>query len=242
MCVIAWSWQEHPEYPLVVIGNRDELHGRLAEPARWWADAPHVLAGRDVEGGGTWLGVTSGGRFATVTNRRPGQRPQGAPSRGGLAAGFLRSGADASSAVGTIAEAAELYAGFNLLLADTAALFFVSNRESKRDLARGTYGMANGSLDEPVPKVQRLTRALATWSGSGAPPNPSQWLDWLSDDEALDGGNPLSAIFVQGDRYGTRASSVVVFAADGSVSFVERRFHAGGQRAGESRFEFKVTS
>jgi len=240
MCVIAWCWRQHPDYPLAVIGNRDELHERAAEPAHWWGDAPEVLAGRDAEAGGTWLGVTRGGRFAAVTNRRPAQRPPDAPSRGALTAGFLKTAIDVPAAAAGIAAAADLYAGFNLLIGDREALAFVSNRESDRVLAPGVYGMANAGLDEPAAKVQGLKAILDQWAASGDPPAFDAWLDRLADDAAPDEDNPLSAVFVRGERYGTRASTVFVLAADGRARFVERRFGAGGAALGEERFDFRA--
>lgn len=240
MCVIAWAWRTHPDYPLVVLGNRDELHARPAEPAHWWPEAPAILAGRDAEAGGTWLGVTRAGRFAVVTNRRPGRRPPAAPSRGALAAGYLRSTQDAATAAAGIAGEAARYAGFNLLLADCATLEFVSNRESQQTLAPGVYAMANAGLDEPIPKVGRLRAGLAAWAHAHARPAPADWLAWLADAAALAGRDPLSAVFVRGARYGTRASTVLVLGATGDAVFIERRFAAGGAPLDENQFRFAL--
>lgn len=238
MCVIAWAWRAHPDYPLVVIGNRDELHARPAEPAGWWDEAPQVLAGRDAEAGGTWLGVTRAGRFAAVTNRRPGRRPPAAPSRGALTAAFLKSGDDAATAAAAVA--AGRYAGFNLLLGDGTSLEFVSNREPARMLAPGVYGMANAELDEAAPKVRRLRDALATWARTRAGPTPAAWIARLGEDVPLAGEDPLSAVFVRGASYGTRASTVLVLGADAGAVFVERRFAAGGAPLDENQFRFKL--
>lgn len=240
MCVIAWSWRAHPDYPLVVAGNRDELHARPAEPAHWWDEAPQVLAGRDSEAGGTWLGVTRSGRFAVVTNRRPGRRPPEAPSRGALTAGFLCSDYAADGAAKQISGMADQYAGFNLLVADGTALHFVSNRDADRALTPGVHAMANANLDEPAPKVRRLAEGLSAWSRAAARPAPEQWLAWLADDSTLERDNPLSAVFVRGERYGTRASTVIVFGANGDVVFIERRFAAGGVPLDENQFHFVI--
>lgn len=240
MCVIAWSWRAHPDYPLVVIGNRDELHARRAEPAHWWDESPQLLAGRDAEAGGTWLGVTRAGRFAVVTNRRPGNRPPQAPSRGELVAGFLQSDRDAATAATECSARAPRYAGFNLLLTAGSVLRFVSNRERGRALAPGIYGMANGALDEPLPKVQHLTGGLAAWAGGHAAPAPERWLAWLTDSAELAADDPASAVFVRGKRYGTRASTVVIFGADGTAVFIERRFGSSGAPLGENQFRFVI--
>jgi len=240
MCVIAWCWRKHPDFPLAVIGNRDELHGRPAEPAHWWGDAPGVLAGRDAEAGGTWLGVTRGGRFAAVTNRHPAQRPPEAPSRGALTAGFLKTAIDVPAAAAGIAAGADLYAGFNLLIGDPGALAFVSNREADRSLAAGVYGMANGPLDERVPKVRRLTAGLDAWAHSHDEPDFDAWFEWLADDTPGEADNPMSAVFVRGGRYGTRASTIYVLRSDGEARFLERRFGPGGAMLGDESFDFRV--
>lgn len=233
MCVIAWAWRAHPRYRLVVLANRDERHARPAEPLHWWADAPEVLAGRDAEAGGTWLGASRSGRFAALTNR-PGPPPAGAPSRGELAAGFLASSAGAVAAASLLAARADAYAGFNLLLVDAEALAFVSNREPPRALDAGVYGMANGALDERSPKVRQLVARLAAWAGGGGEPAEREWFAWLADDAPAPGGGAASAIFVRGAEYGTRASSVVTLAADGAGRIAERRFDAAGRMTDES--------
>ena len=90
MCLIVLAWQVHPDYPLVVAANRDEFFARPAAAAAFWSDAPDVLAGRDLEAGGTWLGVTRRQRFSALTNYREGGRKLvGTRSRGSLVADFL---------------------------------------------------------------------------------------------------------------------------------------------------------
>lgn len=233
MCVIAWAWRARPDCRLVVLANRDEYHGRAAEPLHRWPDAPGILAGRDAEAGGTWLGVGRGGRFAAVTNR-PGPRPGDAPSRGGLPADYLRSSQPAAAAAAAVAERAGSYAGFNLLLADADTLAFVSNRESAAMLVPGVGGMANDALAEDAPKVRELTLRLGRWAAGASPAQEAQWFAWLADDEAAADGAPTSAIFVRGETYGTRSSTVLVVAADGSGRIVERRFGPGGHPLGET--------
>ena len=237
MCLIAWSWQGHPDYPLVVLANRDEFHARPCEPAHWWTDAPEVLAGRDLEAGGTWLGLDRRGRLAALTNRR-GAKPGGAPSRGELPVAFLRGGRDAATAVEAIGARADAYAGFNLLLFDGERLGFVSNREPIRLLDAGAHAMANAGLDEPIPKVDTLRGRLEAWARRGEAPDPGQWLEWLADPRPLQ-ETALSATFVPGHEYGTRASTIVIFDAAGGVRMVERGFAPGGRELDTVRFEFE---
>lgn len=239
MCVIAWAWRAHPRYPLVVLANRDERHARRTAALHWWRQPPGLLAGRDLEAGGTWMGVSGSGRFAAVTNR-PGEKPDGAPSRGGLPVGFLADVADAAAHAADVARRADDYAGFNLLLGDGRSLAFVSNREPDRLLEPGIYGMANAALGEDAPKVRRLTALLEEWVETGAPAAPRQWLDRLGETQSAPGGGPESAVLVCGADYGTRASSVLAIGADARTVFLERGFGALGRRADVAAFEFEL--
>src|SRR5579871_716324 len=91
MCLLALAWHSHPDYSLILAGNRDERHARASAAASFWSEAPELLAGRDLEAGGTWLGVTTTGRYAVVTNYREGLEPAKAPrSRGALTSDFLK--------------------------------------------------------------------------------------------------------------------------------------------------------
>ncbi|MGH8162554.1 MAG: NRDE family protein [Gammaproteobacteria bacterium] len=238
MCVIAWAWRAHPRYPFAVLANRDERHARPSAPLGWWTDAPDILAGRDLEAGGTWLGVTRSGRFAALTNR-PGEKPPAAISRGALTTRFLAALTPADEAAGALAGEKDGYAGFNLLFGDGDRLALVSNRESDRALVPGVHGMANGALDEAIPKVARLVGMLSRWSGAAAGPDDDAWFELLADAEPALKGKPESAIFVRGSAYGTRSSSIVLFGADGLVRFSERRFDVSGWECGAIAFEFR---
>src|SRR6185295_11671730 len=98
MCLIVLGWRVHAEHPLIVAANRDEFHARPAAPAAFWEDHPGILAGRDLEAGGTWMGGSRSGRFAAVTNYRGGRDPSAKVSRGALVTGFLL-GSDSESFV-----------------------------------------------------------------------------------------------------------------------------------------------
>lgn len=239
MCVLAWAWRVHPDYPLVVLANRDELHARLTASLGWWADVPTIAAGRDREAGGTWLGVSRSGRFAALSNR-PGPKPARAPSRGELVAGFLAGGESAAVAAATIEARANHYAGFNLLLGDGRELAYVSNREPGRLLASGIYGMANGGFNEVSPRGKRLVDQVSLWVRERGLPEPQTWFDLLADETRAQAEDPLSALFVRGKVYGTRASQLVWFGAAGRGSIRERRFDARGRVEAEQALEFEV--
>jgi uncharacterized protein with NRDE domain len=258
MCLISFAFDAHPAYRLVVAANRDEFHARPTAPAGWWADAPQVLAGRDLRDGGTWMGVTRGGRFAAVTNYRdPGfAQRAGAPSRGARVADFLRGTAEAEAYMRELAGRAARYNGFNLLVGDAGGLFYLSNRaEGVRRLEPGVYGLSNHLLDTPWPKVvrakQSMADALARADASGDGWESGLW-EMLADrvvaaDDALpDTGvgaereRLLSAPFISGDVYGTRASTVLTLARDGQVRMVERSVASGQDGWTESRHAFRI--
>ena len=165
MCLIYVAWRRHPRYRLVVAANRDEYHARPAAAAHWWEDAPGVLAGRDLEAGGTWMGITRGGRFAAVTNYRDSVKPapgtgRGAtapaavPSRGTLVGAFLTGGESAPAYLDRVAKEGHRYNGFSLLAMDGETLAFASNRARGVTLLEpGVFGLSNHLLDTPWPKV-----------------------------------------------------------------------------------------
>ncbi len=129
MCLILFAVEQHPDYPLVVIANRDEYYARPSRDAYWWDDAD-IYAGRDLEAGGTWLGVARRGRFAAVTNvREPGSMTPGKRSRGELTRDYLAGHDSAEAYLGDLAARDQEYSGFNLLLGEPTALWFYSNRE-----------------------------------------------------------------------------------------------------------------
>ena len=155
MCLIVFAIDSHPRYPFVLAANRDEFYARPTQPLQVWPDAPHVLAGRDLEAGGTWLGITRNRRFAAITNVREGvQRTAAQRSRGELTRDFLLGKQSAAQYAQLAYADGEHYAGFNLLLGDGASIYYCSNRgETPRALDRGIYGLSNDSLDTQWPKV-----------------------------------------------------------------------------------------
>lgn len=255
MCLIVFSLLEHPEYPLIFAGNRDEFHGRPTAAAHFWSEHPDLLAGRDLQAGGTWLGVRRSGRFATVTNyREPGEHRPDARSRGELVTNFLLEAPSARRFARSLESEGQAYNGFNLIFGGPDALFYVSNRgEKARRLQPGVYGLSNGSLDTPWPKVRRAKALFAEVTGEGDV-DPEALLEVLSDDwRPPDSELPAtglgrrwerqaSSIFIAGDEYGTRASTVLLVRKDGTTTFVERSFGPGGTEIGTEAFEFTIES
>jgi len=162
LCLIALAWKARPDLPLVVAANRDEWRERAAQPAHWWPDHPQIYAGRDLQAGGTWMGVTRAGRFAAVTNfRDPAEKRSTARSRGELVTSYLLGDSDPRSFLASLAARAGEYNGFNLILGDGESLWYYGSREgTAREIAPGVHGLSNHLLDEPWPKVVRARIAM----------------------------------------------------------------------------------
>lgn len=253
MCLLAVAWKAHPRYRLVLAANRDEFHARPADPLAHWPAthgprSPPILAGRDRQAGGTWLGLDPDRRLGVVTNFREPSRPApDAPSRGRLIPAFLAEGRPPGRFLDGLGPAAGAYAGFNLLLADAQELWYASNRAARfaAPLEPGLYGLSNGLIDAPWPKLRRLRAGLGDWLGAGET-GPAGLFALLADDTPADpadlpqtGLSPeweqrLSASFIRHPDYGTRCSTVVLVGHDGAVEIVERRFDPAGAATGET--------
>lgn len=252
MCLILAAWRAHPEYSLVVAANRDEFHARPTASAGFWPDAPHVLAGRDLEGGGTWLGITTGGRFAALTNYRdPARVVAGAPSRGELVRRFLAGDESPRHFRDWLQEVGGRYNGFNLLFGDSESLHAYSNcGTAPGELAPGIYGLSNHLLDTPWPKVAQGKSELAL--ALEALPDDGPLIDLLRDDRIapdellprtgvnLEWERLLSAAFIRSPRYGTRSSTVLLVAGR-EVRFDEASYDPAGRETGRCRVAFTLS-
>jgi len=254
MCLIVVGWRAHPAYPLVVAANRDEFLARPAVPAHWWTDAPDLLAGRDLEAGGTWMGLSRSGRFAALTNYRdPTLHRPGAPSRGTLVRDCLTRSDDADRQLRKVAEVSAQYAAFNLLVSDGRQLgIHESTTGAVRMLDPGVYGLSNHVLDTPWPKVklarERFTAAL------GRRPDTDAFLALLRDDQpapdhhlpetgvSADWERWLSPAFIRAPGYGTRCSTLILLDHGGNVTFREWTWNERGEFASEVTHRFAVAA
>ena len=156
MCLILFAYKVHPAYNLILAANRDEFYERPSASADFWEDSPQVLAGRDLQEGGTWMGIDRAGRFAAITNYRdPASLKNNAPSRGGLVSSYLCGNQSTDGYLEEISRQTQLYNGFNLIAGDRRELFAYSNRGEKQKLNPGIYGLSNHLLNTPWPKVLR---------------------------------------------------------------------------------------
>ena len=247
MCVVALAWNAHPRWRLLLAGNRDELHARPTAPLARWPDAG-LLAGRDLQSGGTWVGLDRRGRMAVVTNVRDGfAQPHLGPSRGALPVAFLAGIPNAAATTAELIANAERYAPFNLVLADAEACWHIGNHPLQREvLTTGVHGISNGRLDAPWPKTRYLIAALRTWIDAGDDDLQSLW-DAMADERiAMDDALPdtgvgielerkLSPAFIRGEAYGTRASTIIMVDREGRGFIHERRFGPNGVFAGETQ-------
>jgi uncharacterized protein with NRDE domain len=255
MCLILFSYGLHPEYPLILTGNRDEFYDRPTQPLGYWTDTPHILAGRDLKGNGTWLGTTLTGKVAAITNfRDPGTLKDDAPSRGGLIKNFL-CGTDSPRAYLTqVKKTGHHYNGFNLIAGDENELWYYSNQGGGVvEVAPGMHGLSNHFLDTPWPKVEKGKSTVAPvfsmpvidieavfdiLADSSFPP-----ISQLPDTGVGEAWERLlSPLFIVSDTYGTRSSSIVLIHKTGLVTFVERTYtpeEKGKIRQHTLTFKFK---
>ena len=256
MCLVLIAYRMHPRYPLVLAANRDEFHARPAAPLHWWHDGPPLLAGRDLQAGGTWCGLDSHGRLALVTNYRDPSlpKPQGS-SRGALVPEFLRGMQGARRYVHDAAARADRYAGFSLLAMDDSSLgYAVSHPEPGAwMLDPGIYGLSNHRLDAPWPKLLR-SRARFERAIADGDPVPARLLDILSDrtvaDDAalpdtgigLEWERLLSSPFIVSPEYGTRCSTVVLIDRRQRVSVEEQSYASDGETNIRVRVSFQSLS
>lgn len=244
MCLILVAWRVHPDFPLVVAANRDEFFARPTARAAWWSEPEGIFAGRDLQAGGTWLGVNRGGAFAGLTNfRDPAQQRPDTPSRGALVADALADTRPVTERLVWLARHGGDYNGFNLIFSDGRDLaIHESVSRQGRVLEPGLYGLSNHLLDSPWPKVvaakSRLHAAL------NCLPDTAPLLALLRDDRqapdeelprtgvSLEWERLLSSAFIRAPGYGTRGSTVILQDRTGRISFREWTWDEAGEQTG----------
>jgi uncharacterized protein with NRDE domain len=252
MCLAIIAFNSLTDWPLIVIANRDELHSRPTLPAGPWSDASNILGGRDLNAGGTWLGMTTSGKLALLTNfREPGRHDPIAPSRGLLTDQYLRGESTAKSFARDVQNHYHSYNGFNLLLGDGSDLWYCSNRSDVpvQQVKSGIMGISNASLDTPWPKLKRTRNAVSALLSQhilSAPPDPASFFDIMQDTRSASfselpqtGVGPereklLGSPFIKNERYGTRCITLIMQRSDGLVRFHEKRFDSQALVSGES--------
>lgn len=251
MCLVVLGLKAHPRYPLVVAANRDELLSRPAAPAGWWPGRDGLLAGRDLSAGGTWMGVTTSGRFAALTNvRDPRSALASAPSRGGLVTGFLLASDPPLAHLRRLAADPVRRNGYNLLAGEAGRVAWGSNAAGEpREAAGGVHALSNALLDTPWPKTRRVAAGLEALLARDEAIDPESLFALLADragapdDELPDTGVGLAAErilappFIVSPGYGTRGTTLLLVERGGRATYLERRFDASFREAGTVRFE-----
>jgi len=256
MCLILMALDCHPKYKLVITGNRDEFYDRPTKPAHFWTEEPRILAGIDTVKQGTWTGITTEGRFAAVTVfREPKSYPSNMPSRGLLAAQFLKSRETSAEFMSQLVSRGNLYKGFSLLAGDVDTIYYLSNRENNvRRLDRGLHGLSNNLLDVPWPKVTRGIQALSGCLAGEEVNVADIWnimanRDIPADNELPDTGvgveleRMLGPAFITSSKYGTLATTVIMVDRNNRVKFWERSF--GNPQSGSHTdvyYEFTIST
>jgi len=256
MCLILFAWQAHPHYPLVVAANRDEFHDRPTAPAEFWQESPSILAGRDIQAGGTWMGVSRNGRFAAISNYREPlfKTSKTEYSRGHLVRDFLLGDSAPASHAEHLQTRGADYRGFNLLIGDTDTLLYLSNRTQRPACVNaGIHGLSNHLLDTDWPKVNFGRTQLETILKHGDV-NPEALLELLADrgtkpptslaaeELQSEPESMTKRIFIDSPVYGTRSSTVLLVSQSGEISFIERQFDTSGTPIGTRSHNYKISS
>lgn len=267
MCLIAFAWHVHPRWRLVLVANRDEFHARPTAPLAPWDEAPDILAGRDLEAGGTWAGIAPHGRVSVITNVRDTAADHSGLSRGLLVADYLGSNVPARSHAVELMSSAKGFRPFNLLTFDHDDAYYLGNHPNARAqrVEPGVHGLSNADFNAPWPKTEALVGHLGAWVAEDARAgarashatddtiDPDLDLDALfslledqgawPDDVLPDTGvgiereRFLSSAFIVGETYGTRASTVILVDHEDRAFIAERRFGPHGVPQGEGRFD-----
>ncbi len=249
MCLILFANNVHPKYKLILAANRDEFYKRSTRPAQWWEDKTNVLAGKDLEGGGTWMGISKSGRIAALTNYRKLPITEKYDStRGKLVTDFLEGNIPGAEYLPVLEDSKDEFDGYNLLFGNADELYWYSNKEplSRRtvlnlqtaptQIESGIHGISNALLDTPWPKVEHGKEVLSTIVNESDQIDPNQLFDMLHntdlapDDDLPDTGigiefeRILSAAFIKSPDYGTRISTIILIDNANNVYFNERAF------------------
>lgn len=257
MCILFIAIEKHPHFPLIIAANRDEFHRRPTTESHFWGNSPNLLAGKDEQAGGTWMGVTRNGRVAALTNiRDPDKQNDNAATRGRLVTEFLKQNISEREYTNILETDAADFNGYNLLYGTLSPLnLSVFNNHTLRhqSLTAGYYGLSNASLDNPWPKIRRGKQALADYCESHNQIDTRILFRLLgdhtqaNDDELPETGVPfawekqLSSIFIRGETYGTRSSTILTVNNNNHVEWIEHSFNVTGECSHAARFEFDLT-
>jgi uncharacterized protein with NRDE domain len=252
MCLLLLAYKTHPNNKLIIAANRDEFYERPALPLHKWESTPEIFAGKDIQGKGTWLGITKNGKIAAITNYRDMNKIKAdAPTRGKLITDFLLRKTTAEKYSDILLETADTYNGYNLIYGDVDNLFYFSNiNKEPIKLSSGIHGISNHLLDTPWPKVVKSKKEF-TKIISEKNPSEDKLFQLLRDSEIFNKELPdtglgkelermVSPIFTVTEKYGTRSSSVIFVDLDNNVTFTEKSLVNENKKWKTSSFNFKI--
>lgn len=253
MCLINFQFQQHPNYKLIIAANRDEFFARPTKRAHFWEDEPQILAGRDLEKMGTWLGVTTSGRFAALTNfRDPTESTEGKWSRGDIVRSFLGGRMEAEGFLQRLREDKTHYPSFNVIVGTADSLWYYNNRQDEIiKVTQGTHSLSNAFFNTPWPKTERGKQSLQSCLHNKMIVDAGCLLTSLqSEEQAADEELPqtgvslqwerlLSSMFINSEQYGTRSSTVLTVDRNDRVQFIERTY-TNGRCTAEEPFHFVI--
>lgn len=255
MCLIFLSFNQHPDYPLIIAANRDEFYDRPASSIGLWPEYPNILAGKDLTGGGTWLGVTKSGYFAMLTNYRDmANIKANAPTRGKLVLDYLAGEFDPSTYLLALDASSSLYNGYNIILGSLNDPWYYSNQNHEMfRLGTGLYGLSNSLLDTKWPKVEtgkgKFKQIIEQESLDIEALFSFMYDKTLAPDEKLpDTGigyekeKLLSSMFIELPGYGTRNTTILVKDKNDNVQIIERTYSHEDESTSELKFEFSLNS
>ncbi|WP_065204485.1 NRDE family protein [Shewanella woodyi] len=248
MCILFIALEQHPKYPLIVCANRDEFHHRPTQQAHFWMPENELLAGKDLQAGGSWLGVNRLGDFAALTNFRDPQAQQdGMRSRGELVINALKHHEPMTTA--WLREHSQNYNPFNLVFGNRKELYcYNSSQKALTRLTSGFHSISNGALDDVWPKMARGTIALETSITQPDEPDIQALLAIMKDETraeeselpqtgiAIEWERLLSSIYIRHPEYGTRSTSIILQDTSGNTRFIEVRYDGKGRNLGQQEF------
>jgi len=254
MCILFLAINQDSDYPLIICANRDEFHQRPTQAAHFWPDNSNLLAGKDLEAGGSWLGVNKAGYFAAITNLRTGQPPsENKKSRGDLVMLALQS--DSLINKQWLEQYSHQYNPFNLIYGSLHKLFcFNSASGQQTTLSDGFHAISNASMDDVWPKMTKGERGLESLVKSNQKIDKDKLLLLLQDQTKVELGHLpntgipveweqlLSSIFICSEKYGTRSSSLVLQKEDSSIEFLEVQYDVQGKQVNLSSFTFPLNT
>ncbi len=244
MCLIVCAIEMHPDYPFILCANRDEFHKRPTQEAHFWEENERIFAGKDLEKGGSWLGVTVDGRLAAVTNIRRGYIEKGNfRSRGEIVANFLNSDQDLDSYVKEMKNLDHAYQGYNAIVGlGKKYVYFSNDIKASTILTKGIHGLSNASLNTSWPKTDQVKLVLGQLLQQQI--NEQElikalvdhfYTQTIYDDEILphtgveiELERRLSPIFINGNEYGTRATTIILQNNNGELTFFEQTYKENG--------------